>query len=94
MSTDSREKGKESENFHVWLKVWGGGGGAVCLPLGSSEPPLLTLHTHPLRLTLGSAHFGGLSPVRLWTWREPAVMALQADLCPWRWGPWRRESAL
>lgn len=29
------------------------------LPLGFSEPPPLTLHTHPLRLTLGLAHFGG-----------------------------------
>ena len=33
--------------------------GRLCLPLGSSEPPLLTLHTHPLRLTPGLAHFGG-----------------------------------
>ena len=49
------------ENFHVGLKVWGG---ALCLPLGPSEPLLLTLHAHPLRLTLGLAHFGGLTPVR------------------------------
>ena len=28
-------------------------------PLGSSEPPPLILHVHPLRLTLGLAPFGG-----------------------------------
>ena len=33
-------------------------------------------------------------PVHLWTWREPAAMALEAELCPWRWGPWRSVSAL
>ena len=33
-------------------------------------------------------------PVYLWTWREPVAMALEAELCPHRWGPWRRESAL
>ena len=37
------------------LKVWG----RLYLPLGSPEPPPLTLHTHPLRLTPGLAHFGG-----------------------------------
>ena len=25
-------------------------------------------------------------PVHLWTWREPEAMALEAELCPWRWG--------
>ena len=32
-------------------------------------------------------------PVHLWVWREPTVMALEAELCPRNWGPWRRESA-
>ena len=50
-----QREGRKSENFHVGLKVWG----RLCLPLGSPEPPPLTLHTHPLRLTPGLAHFGG-----------------------------------
>ena len=32
-------------------------------------------------------------PVHLWAWREPTAMALEAELCPWNWSPWRRESA-
>ena len=32
-------------------------------------------------------------PVHLWAWREPTATALEAELCPRRWGPWRRESA-
>ena len=49
-----QREGRKSENFHVGLKVWG----RICLPLGSPKPPRLTLHTHPLRLTPGLAHFG------------------------------------
>ena len=56
MSRGSREERRESENFHVGLKVPVGG---TLFPLGSSEPPPLILHVHPLRLTLGLAPFGG-----------------------------------
>ena len=44
VNTDSREKGRKSENFHLG---------------GSSETPPLTLHAQSLRLTPGLAHFGG-----------------------------------
>ena len=43
----------------VRISTWGCVWGRLCLPLGSSETPLLTLHTQPLRLTPGLAHFGG-----------------------------------
>ena len=52
--------------------------------------------TH-LRLTLGLTQFEAGEPifsVHLWKWREPAAKTLEAKLCPSRWGPWRRVSAL
>ena len=78
----SREEGRESENFHVGLKVHVAG---ALLLLGSPEPPPLTLNAHLLRLTQGSAHFGGCgSPCSLcicgnggspqpWPWRLSSV---------------------
>ena len=69
-------EGRESENFHVWLKVWP----EFCLPLGSSEPLSLTLNPQPFTLTPGLAHFGGwesLCSLCEWTWREPTAMALE-----------------
>ena len=88
MSRGSREERRESENFHVGLKVPVGG---TLFPLGSSEPPPLILHVHPLRLTPGLAPFGGWGSLCflcfLWTWGEPAATALEAELFPWRWGP-------
>ena len=56
----------------------------LCLPLGSSEPPPLTLHTHPLRLTPGLAHFGG--------WGGPCSLCIcghGGSPQPW---PWRLSS--
>ena len=58
------------------------------LPLGSSEPPPLTLHAHPLRLTLGLAHFGGWgSPCSLCIYGrggspDPAGWALSLEVGP------------
>ena len=84
MSTGSREKGRESENFHVL--------GRLCLPLGSSEPPALTLHTHPPQADPGLSLLWKLGepvfPVHQCKWREPTAEALEAELCPGRWDPW------
>ena len=81
VSRGSREKGRERENFRVGLKVRAR---KLCLPLGSSEPPPLTLHTPPQadpRLSplwrLGEPVF----PVHLCNWREPAAIALEAKPC-------------
>ena len=81
MSTGSREKGRESENFHVGLKVHVGG---ALLPPGSSEPPPLTPNAPLLRLTPGLAHFGG--------WRSPCFLCIcgcGGSPQPW---PWRASS--
>ena len=45
MSTGIREKGRKTENFHMWLKLcWG----ELCLLLGSPEPPSPdTAHSPP-----------------------------------------------
>ena len=56
VSTDSREKGRKSENFHVGLKVCRG---FAFLWVLVSLLPWLCMLTHPLRLTSGLAHFGG-----------------------------------
>ena len=77
VSTDIREKG-ERVRISTWGCVWG----RLCLPLGSSETPLLTLHTQPLRLTPGLAHFGGPCSLCIcgrggspqpWPWRPSSV---------------------
>ena len=53
------EHRQQGEGEGEWEFPHGAKGvGEALLPLDSSEPPPLTLHTHPLRLTLGSAHFG------------------------------------
>ena len=54
------------------------------LPLGSPEPPPLTLNAHPLRLTQGLAHFGG--------WGSPCSLCIcgrGGSPQPW---PWRLSS--
>ena len=69
-------EGRESENFYVGLRVWA----ELCHPLGSSEPPFLTLNPQPFTLTLGLAHFGALGSLYSlceWTWREPTAMSLE-----------------
>jgi len=77
----SREEGRESENFHVRLKVHVAG---ALLLLGSPEPPPLTLNAHLLRLTQGSAHFGGCgSPCSL------CICGNGGSPQPW---PWRLSS--
>ena len=59
-------------------------GGALCLPLGSPKPPPLTLHTHPLRVTLGLAHFGG--------WGSPFSLCICAIGGSPQPQPWRPSS--
>ena len=52
------------------------------LPLGSPEAPPLALYAHPLRLTLGLAHFGG--------WGSPCSLCIcgrGGSLQPWPWRP-------
>ena len=92
MSTGSWEKGRKSENFHVGLKVCGGFASSGFLwassPDSARSPPQSDPRLSPL-WRLGEPVF----PVHLCTWREPAAKALKTKLCPWRWGPWTRESA-
>ena len=90
----------QGEGEGVWGFPHGAKGvGEALLPLGSSEPPPLTLHTHPLRLTPGLAHFGGWgSPcslctcgrggsLKLWPWWLSSVPGGRAPgggcLPPW-----------
>ena len=55
-------------------------------------------YTQPPQTDPGLSPFWRLGepmfPVHLRMWRETTATALRAELCPWRWGPWRRESAL
>ena len=64
------------------LKVWG----RLCLPLGSPEPPPLTLHTHPLRLTPGLAHFA--------VWGSPCSLCICGRGGSPQPRPWRPSSVL
>ena len=53
------------------------------------DTELSALHADPRLSPLWRPAF----PVHLWAWREPTATALEAELYPHRWGPWRRESA-
>ena len=72
-------------------------GGAFSSP-GFFWIPLSWLHAHHPQANPGLSPLCRLRepvfPVHLWTWREPTALALEAELCPQRWGPWRRLSAL
>ena len=54
------------------------------LPLGSPKPPPLTLHSHPLSLTPGLAHFGG--------WGSPCSLCICAIGGSPQPRPWRPSS--
>ena len=77
-----QREGRKSENFHVELKVWR----RLCLLLGSPEPPPLTLHTHPLRLTPGLAHFA--------VWGSPCSLCICGRGGSPQPRPWRPSSVL
>ena len=64
--------------------MWGQRFLGALLPLGSSEPPPLTLHVHPLRLTPGLAHFGG--------WGSPCALCICAIGGSPKPRPWRPSS--
>ena len=59
-------------------------GGALCFPLGSLKSPPLTLHTQPLRLTPGLAHFGG--------WGSPCSLCICGRGGSPQPRPWRPSS--
>ena len=78
------EHGQQGGEEGEWEFPCGAKGVCVglCLPLGSSEPPPLTLHAHPLRLTPGLAHFGG--------WGSLCSLCIcgrggSPQPWPWRW---------
>ena len=54
---EHRQQGEGEEEWEFLLGAKDVQG--LCLPLGSSETPPLTLHAHSLRLTPSLAHFGG-----------------------------------
>ena len=54
----------------------------LCLPLGSSKSPPLTLHAHPLRLTWALAHFGGWGSPCSRLALSPDVGSLEEGVCP------------
>ena len=92
MSTGSREKGRKREfprgaEGVGWGALPSSGSFWASSPDTARSPPQADPGLSPLWRADPCAS-------ALWMWREPAVMALQADLCPWRWHPWRRMSAL
>ena len=94
---EHRQQGEGEEEWEFPRGAKGVQG--LCLPLGSREPPSLTLHAHSppqadLRLSPLWRLREPVFPVHLWMWREPAAKALEAKLCPQRWGPWRTVSTL